>query len=139
MNRLGFLVVALVGGLVLLGGCGDDDDDAGGDGASNELSAAASEWQFDPDSWTVDAGEFSIEFTNDGSIEHEWAVLTLDGTIESEADFTSEDQVLLEVEAIPAGESVTETFTISEPGTYQVACLIPDHFDAGMEGTLVVN
>lgn len=141
--RLGTVLgVGALSGLLLLVGCGDDDDDTGGDegeAETNELAATASEWQFDPNDWTIDAGEFTVEFTNAGANEHEWAVLTLDGTIETEADFTSEDQVLLEVEAIAAGESATETFTIDEPGTYQVACLIEGHFDQGMEGTLTVN
>ena len=92
--------------------------------------------------WTDDDGQRSgvrsirIGFTNDGSVEHEWAVLT--EPIESEDEF-SEHIVLLEVEAIPAGESTTEGFTIDEAGTYQVICAIESHFDAGMEGELTVE
>lgn len=123
------VIVALV---LLAGGCGDDDDSAGGD-----IEATASEFQFDPDSWTVTAGEeFSIDFTNDGEVEHEWAVLSEE--IASEDEF-EEDVVLLEVEALPAGESTTESFTIDDAGTYQVICALEGHFDAGMEGSLTVE
>ena len=37
-----------------------------------------------------------------------------------------------------AGEEVTETFTIDEPGTYEVYCSIPGHREAGMVATLEV-
>ena len=128
--------IRIVGAVAVLVGfavaCGDDDGDASGD-----IEATATDFQFDPDTWSVTAGEeFTIGFTNDGSVEHEWAVLT--EPIESEDEF-SEDIVLLEVEAIPAGESTTEGFTIDEAGTYQVICAIESHFDAGMEGELTVE
>jgi plastocyanin len=133
--RIGLLVVAS-GAIPILGACGDDDDD---DGASTSIEATASEFQFEPNSWTVPAAEeFTIEFENDGSTDHEWAVINLGEDIESEDDF-AEDKVLLEVEALPAGESIDEQFTIDEPGTYQVICALEGHFDAGMEGTLTVE
>jgi plastocyanin len=125
------LVLALATLTALAAACGDDGE------ASGDIEATASDFQFDPDSWSVPAGEeFTIDFTNDGSVEHEWAVLT--ESIESEDEF-AEDIVLLEVEAIPAGESTTESFTIDEAGTYQVICAIETHFDAGMEGELTVE
>lgn len=133
--RIGLLVVAS-GAILVLGACGDDDDD---DGASKSIKATASEFQFEPNSWTVPAGEeFTIEFETDGSTDHEWAVINLGDDIESEEDF-AEDKVLLEVEALPAGESTDEQFTIDEPGTYQVICALEGHSDAGMEGTLTVE
>ena len=123
--------------MLALGACGDDD---GGDGAAlTSIEATASDFQFEPDSWTVPVGEeFTIDFTNDGSVEHEWAVIRLGEDLTSEDDF-AEDKILFEVEAIPAGESTTEQFTVDEAGTYQVICGIETHFDAGMEGTLTVE
>lgn len=121
---------------LLVGACGDDDD-AGA--TSTEIEAEGTEFEFDPDSWAVPAGEeFTIDFTNSGSIEHEWAVMKQGEEIESEDEF-AEDKVLVEVEAIPVGESVTESFTVEDAGTYQVVCALEGHFDAGMEGTLTVG
>ena len=136
MMRSRAVVIGVLTVVVLaLGACGDDDDEE----ASTSIEATGSEFEFEPDSWTVPEGEeFTIAFENGGSLEHEWAVINRGQDIESEADFT-EDKVLFEVEAIPAGESTTETFTVDEAGTYQVICAIETHFDAGMEGTLTVE
>lgn len=132
-------LVVLAGAGLLLGACGDDDDDGGGGEASTSIEATASDFEFDPDSWTVPAGEeFTIDFSNEGAVEHEWAVIKQGEDLDSEDDF-AEEKVLFEVEAIPAGESTTEAFTVDEAGTYQVICAIPSHFDAGMEGTLTVE
>jgi plastocyanin len=139
MRRLLTVAVALLVA-VPLGACGDDDDAGSGDGAaSTSIEATATEFSFDPDAWTVPAGEeFTIDFTNDGTVEHEWAVINLGDDLDSEADF-AEEKVLFEVEAIPAGESTEQSFTVDEAGTYQVLCAIETHFDAGMEGTLTVE
>ena len=131
-------IVVLGASALALGACGDDSGDGDGD-ASNSIEATASEFQFDPDAWTVQAGEpFTIDFENGGTTEHEWAVINLGEDLESEDDF-AEDKVLLEVEALPAGETTTEEFTIEEAGTYQVICALEGHFDAGMEGSLTVE
>lgn len=128
--------VLLVGLAVVAAGCGDDGD--GGD-ASNAIEATAQEYEFTPAAWTVNAGEeFEIDFTNDGTVEHEWAVIALGEDIASEEEFT-EARVMLEVEAIDAGTTTTESFTIDEPGTYQVICAIETHFDQGMQGSLTVE
>ena len=135
MRRRRGLLAVVIGAVLVLGACGDDDDGA----ASTSIEATATEFQFEPDSWTVPAGEeFTIDFENDGSVEHEWAVIKLGDDLESEDDF-AEEKVLFEVEAIPAGESTTEKFTVDEPGIYQVICAIETHFDGGMEGSLTVE
>lgn len=103
------------------------------------IHAEAHEWYYTPDAWAVTAGEaFSIEFINDGGIDHDWTVLKLDENIEL-ADEFEESRVLLEVAKVPGQESRTETFTIDEPGTYQVVCTISGHFNTGMAGTLTVE
>lgn len=132
-SKVGLLLGS--GCVLLFAACGDDDDGGG----ATSISATASEFQFDPDAWSVSAGqEFSVDFANDGTIEHEWAVLNLGDDIASEAEF-AEDRVMFEIEAIPAGESTTQAFTVDEAGDYQVICAIPSHFDQGMEGTLTVE
>jgi plastocyanin len=137
--RLRLMILGAVAAVGLLAaGCGDDDGD-GGDGgeASTDISSSGTDFAFDPDGWTVPAGEeITIDFTNDGNVEHEWALMNEE--ISSEDEF-EEDLVLFEVEAIPAGESASGTFTVDDPGTYQVICAIEGHFEAGMEGTLTAE
>jgi len=134
----GAVGVVLAGGL-LLGACGDDDSDDDAGSASTSIDVESRDFGFEPGRWTVPAGEeFTVEFENAGESEHEWAVLKLEEDIESESEF-EEDKVEFEIEATPAGESVTEAFTLDEAGTHQVICAVPGHFTAGMEGTLVVE
>ena len=38
-----------------------------------------------------------------------------------------------------SGASAQGTFTAPAAGTYQVVCVIPGHFDSGMEGELTVE
>lgn len=134
----GAVGVVLAGGL-LLGACGDDDGDDDAGGASTSIEVEARDFEFDPGSWTVPAGEeFTVKFENAGETEHEWAVLKLGEDIEAESEF-EEDKVEFEIEATPVGESVTEAFTLDEAGTHQVICALPGHFTAGMEARLVVE
>lgn len=115
----------------------------GGDDAS--LETIATEYQFDPSTWTVEAGsDQSISVANEGQLVHEWAVLAEGQTIESEDDLPADEAVFesewvhTEVE-VEAGETATHDFTAPDAGTYQVICAIPGHFDAGMEGSLTVE
>lgn len=127
------LVLALA-----IAGCGGDDENGAGGDASTDLSTVATEYEFDPDEWTVPAGEeVSITLDNQGEIIHEWVVLEEGVSIDSSGDFT-EDMALFEVEA-EAGEQAEGTFTApSTPAEHQVVCAIPGHLEQGMEGTLNV-
>jgi uncharacterized cupredoxin-like copper-binding protein len=144
--RIAAKVIPLV--MVLaLAACNGDVDDAGeaqGNGQANgvgagdtELSVVATEFQFDPDQWTLPAGEeVTLELVNEGAIEHEWVIIEQGTEIASTAEF-EEDMVVWEIEA-DAGETETDSFTSPEAGTYQVVCAIDGHLDAGMEGSLEV-
>lgn len=131
MRRILVLVLAL--GLAAAA-CG------GGDGAGElvtELDVSMTEFAFEPAEHVVPAGEqITLNLSNDGSVEHEWTLLKLDTKLEAEADF---EESMVEFEAeLDAGESGTFTFTSPGPGQYQVVCVIPGHFTAGMEGRLRV-
>jgi uncharacterized cupredoxin-like copper-binding protein len=138
--KVELLAAVALGGALVFAGCGDDDDETGGTaGTGSQIEATASEFTFTPASWTVPAGqEVTISFDNEGQVEHEWVIIDKGEDIASEAEFT-EDKVLFEVEAIDPGANSEETFTVDEPGTYQVICALPGHFNAGMKGALTVN
>ena len=129
------MVLAACGG----GDGGDDGDDGGGGGAaSSSISVTATEFVFDPDAYVVDAGaSISFQMTNEGSVEHNWVLLTAGTNVTEEAEVPA-DNTIIEFTS-NAGESVTGTFTAPAAGTYQVVCTIAGHLAAGMEGQLVVS
>jgi plastocyanin len=114
--------------LVALGlaACGDDDGGNGGGEASTELDVAGTDsLDFEPDAFTVPAGEeITVSLSADG-VEHDFVVEDLGG---EDVDVVHAD----------AGETATGTFTADEAGTYTVFCSVPGHREAGMEATLEV-
>ena len=112
-------------------------------GPSTELKASMEDFMFSPVEWTVPAGEeITIELTNDGSVEHEWVILQSGVTISDESELPETEEELLAdfvywEDEVEPGETKTLTFTAPPAGEYQIICAIEDHFNAGMEGTLV--
>jgi uncharacterized cupredoxin-like copper-binding protein len=134
--RIALLVIAVV----LVGaGCSSDD------GASTDIEVTLDSFEMSPDSWEIPAGEeITITMTNDAAIAHEWVILQPGVTISSEDDLPETEEELVAnfiywEEEVEAGDSATFTFTAPPAGEYQVVCAIPDHFNAGMEGTLTVS
>ena len=103
-----------------------------------ELKVSAVEFEYNRAHWLVPAGRsVSIDFTNRGTISHEWAVLKRGIHIEEQHAFR-EEMVLFEVESVPERETTSQQFTIDTPGQYQVVCALEGHFDAGMTSSLTV-
>ena len=121
---------------VMTGACG------GGSEPSTDLKVTVKEFQFTPNTWTVPAGEqISIEITNSGTVTHEWVLLQAGVQITSEDDLPATEEELLAdfvnvEEEVEPGETKTLTFQAPAAGSYQIICAIPDHFNAGMKGTL---
>jgi uncharacterized cupredoxin-like copper-binding protein len=138
MKALSKVVILMIAVLVLSAGCSSG-------GASTDIEVTLDSFSMDPDTWEVPAGEeITITMTNDAEIAHEWVILQQGVTIDSEADLPETEEELLAdfvywEEEVEAGDSATFTFTAPAAGEYQVVCAIPDHFDAGMEGTLTVT
>jgi plastocyanin len=109
---------------------------SGGGSAGNTISTTATDFHFEPSTWTVKAGEqVTLEITNDGAVEHDWVLLG--SMITAPAD--GEKDVIFETEVAP-GQTESVTFTApATPGEYQVICEIAGHLEAGMEGKLVVT
>lgn len=129
----------VVGGAAVVlsaAGCGDDVTDGGGE-AATEIEAVATEYAFDPDSWTVPSGEaVTMTLNNEGDELHEWVIVEQGTTLEGSDDFT-EDVVVWEIEADP-GTTESDEFTAPGPGSYQVVCALPGHIEGGMVATLEV-
>jgi plastocyanin len=130
-------IVGLVMALSLvLAACGGSS--GGSSSGGSTIKTTMTDFKFDPNTWTVNAGQqVTIDLTNNGSTDHSWALMSkpISGS------FTDADKAnVLFSKTVPAGQTATATFTApSTPGSYQVICDIPGHFEAGMQGTLTVK
>ena len=77
---------------------------------------------------TLHAGRpYTFVVTNDGTATHEFVIEQRGATHEP---LVAGDQMAM-VEGIAPGESRTLEWTFAEPGSYQLACHEPGHYDAG--------
>lgn len=98
---------------------------------------------FRPSSLTVKQGE-TIRFvvTNVGELEHEFVLDTHDNVIEHKAlmekfpEMEHDDPNAVRLEPGKKGEII---WTFTNSGSFEFACLIPGHYEAGMKGTLTVG
>lgn len=133
-RALAFLIV-LTSLVLALAACGGGDNEAattgagatGGGGGGETLQIAADPGgalKFDETSLEANAGEVTIDLTNDSSIPHN---VTLDGPgVEDEGTDTV------------TGASTSVTLDL-QPGEYTFYCSVDGHRAAGMEGKLVVK
>jgi plastocyanin len=131
MRRIQFMV-AILCSLVLVS-CG------GAGGSTTNLDVTMTDFQFQPNQYTVPAGEeITLNSTNNGAVVHNFVIMK-QGT-SAGAAFDDEDvpNVYWEVELQPGG-SITTSFTApAEPGEYEVVCRTEGHIASGMTGTLTV-
>lgn len=113
--RLALVVLVAFG----LAACGGDGGGAGGDG--DLTFEAVSGFEFEPADATVEAGEVTIEMTNEDEQRHTFVI--------DDPSFKLNAQ---------AGQSDSGSVTL-EAGTYDFYCDVPGHREAGMEGTLEVE
>jgi uncharacterized cupredoxin-like copper-binding protein len=111
------------------------------------------EFKFTPAQVTVKVGQpVKLVFVNDGSVDHELEVedlgskdVSLDlskaGQIpDDEKDEAQGDAQNNEVHAYAASHgTATVVFTPTKTGTFEMACRLTGHYEAGMKGTLVVQ
>jgi plastocyanin len=82
-----------------------------------------------PVGWTV-----TVDFSNQGSINHSAAVVTASGTTPVFTGASTPDPMV----GTDPGQAASFTFTASQVGSYRVACLIPGHEGLGMWDSFVV-
>lgn len=94
-----------------------------------------------PPQWNVNAGgQVSIELTNNGTTEHNWAVIQMGAAMPDSFDTAANaDLILKETGLVAAGESFRESFFApAEPGEYLVICTVAGHYPS-MQGRLIVQ
>src|SRR5689334_3773714 len=112
-------------------------------GGSNKatLDVTATDTGYDSSTYTVPAGaQVTLNMTNKGVLEHEFAILKLDQHVTPPFGEKDEDKIFWELDGVEAGNFKSGTFTApTQPGSYDVVCGIPGHIEKGMTATLVVK
>jgi uncharacterized cupredoxin-like copper-binding protein len=118
---------------LVLASCG------GGGGVSKSIKVTMTDFQFNPDRFTIPAGqEITLSATNNGAITHDFIIIKQGADVGDTYDVEDEDKIYWKAE-VAAGQNVSAVFTAPvEPGEYQIVCGIPGHYVAGMVATLVV-
>lgn len=131
MKRV-FLMMAVLISLILAS-CG------GAGGASDTIDVTMTDFQFQPNQFTVPAGhEITFNSSNNGAVVHNFVVMKKGTTAGDFFDKEDIPNVYWEVELKP-GASVNTTFTApSEPGEYEVVCRTEGHIVSGMTAKLTV-
>lgn len=126
-------LIALVILTLALSACGNS-------GPSTRLSFTMTDFAFDPNEFTIPAGEeITLRVTHHGTMEHNFIIMKYGRDAGEMFDETDQANVFWKVTLQP-GESETISFTAPEqPGTYQVICGMPGHLQSGMIGKLVVT
>lgn len=128
------LAVAIVVMALALAACGGNSAPpasgaaapAGG-GSEQELKVTASDFKYDPNSFTVKAGQKTkVTMTNKGAVDHTWVVNDSSGA-----------PVFKMV--VPVGKTLSGEFTLPTAGTYTLLCDVAGHKEAGMQGKIVAQ
>ncbi len=99
--------------------------------------------RFKPANIKVKRGE-TIKFVvkNDGALKHEMVL----GTIKELKEHAALMRKVPEMEhddpnavSVEPGKTGTLIWQFTKPGTFDFACLVPDHFEAGMVGKIIVS
>jgi uncharacterized cupredoxin-like copper-binding protein len=112
----------------------------GKSGPSTKLSFTMTDFAFDPNEFTVPAGEeITLHVTHHGTMEHNFIIMKYATNAGDMFDEEDKVNIFWEV-ALQPGESETVLFTApSQPGTYQIICGMPGHLQSGMIGKLIVT
>jgi uncharacterized cupredoxin-like copper-binding protein len=105
------------------------------------LNVTATDQGYDSKTYTVPAGaEVTLNLTNDGSIEHEFAILKKGEHVDPPFGDKDESKIFWELDGVESGKTKSDTFTApTEPGEYDIVCGIPGHIELGMTATLIVK
>jgi len=111
----------------------------GGGGASTTINVTMTDFQFQPNQFTIPAGqEITLDSMNNGAVVHNFVIMKLGTTAGDMFDEEDMPNVFWEVEIQPGGSTGTTFTAPTEPGEYQVVCRTEGHIASGMTAKLAV-
>ena len=111
----------------------------GGGGASTTINVTMTDFQFQPNQFTIPAGqEITLNSMNNGAVVHNFVIMKLGTTAGDRFDEEDMPNVFWEVEIQPGGSTGTAFTAPTEPGEYQVVCRTEGHIASGMTAKLAV-
>ena len=141
-------LLLLVMAAFLLAACGGGDGAAADQPAAVTIEVVQNDLYFgespdnveNPPTWTVPAGaDVTVELTNNGALEHNWAIVEPGAEVPVPVDpETAGDILLYDTGLVDAGATATATFTAPEAGDYLVICTVAGHYPT-MQGRLIVT
>lgn len=98
---------------------------------------------FEPSALEVKQGE-QVKFVlqNAGALDHEFLLDTAENNATHKAEMAADPDMQHEDpngRRLKPGEARELVWRFTKPGTFEIACLIPGHYEAGMKGTVVVK
>ncbi len=111
----------------------------GGGGASTKINVTMTDFQFQPNQFTVPAGqEITFNSVNNGAVVHNFVIMKKGTSAGPFFDDEDVPNVFWQVEIQP-GSSVDTSFTApTDPGDYEVVCKTEGHIASGMTAKLIV-
>ncbi len=111
----------------------------GGSGPSTEINVSMTDFQFNPNTFRVPAGqEITVNASDNGAVVHDLVIMKFGTTVGDKYNEEDTPNIFWKIELQP-GESTTSSFTApTQPGEYQIVCGTKGHFEAGMIGKLIV-
>jgi uncharacterized protein (DUF305 family)/uncharacterized cupredoxin-like copper-binding protein len=95
---------------------------------AQEIAVTLTEFSVTLEPTTLHADRpYTFVVTNEGTVTHEFVIERLGATHEP---LVADDQMAM-LEGIAPGESRTLAWTFADPGSYQLACHEPGHYEAG--------
>ena len=98
---------------------------------------------FSPKALVVKRGEqIRFEITNTGKSTHEFILDTPAHNAKHKAEMAKNPEMEHDdpnMKTLEPGKSTEILWRFSKPGTFEFACLLPGHYEAGMHGTVTVK
>ncbi len=105
--------------------------------SAQTVPVTASEFAFDIAQTTFKAHTpYTFMITNAGAVPHEWVLMEQGAMHEHSAH---DMMTSVSAEELTAGAQVSRQLTFDAPGTYEIACRLPGHYEAGMKTTITVE